>query len=116
MLFLPEKRCAEQCLERTVDERRMEAELVEFVGDRGRDGDVGDGPVLPGGHALDGSECVAVVEPDGSGAGVEVVTADRGDRLGAGRRVVRAGGAVGRVLSSAVAVMVHFEIPVGRRR
>ena len=37
---------------------------------------------------LDGSERVAVIESDGLGADVEVVTADRGDRLGAVRRVV----------------------------
>ena len=62
---------------------------IEFVGDRSRNGDLGDGPVLAGGHASDGSERVAVIESYGLGADVEVVTADRGDRLGAVRRVVR---------------------------
>ena len=54
----------------------MESEVIEFVGDRSWNGDLGDGPVLAGGHALDGSERVAVIESDGLGADVEVVTAD----------------------------------------
>src|ERR1700709_1328398 len=66
----------------------MKAVIAEFVGKRFGNGDLGDGPVLTGGHALDGTERVTVVESDGLGPYVEVVTADRGDRLGAVGRVM----------------------------
>src|SRR6478672_9325278 len=68
----------------------MKAVLVESIGEHWRNGDLGDGPVLTGGYALDGTERITVVESDGLGAHVEVVTADRGDRLGTIWRVVTA--------------------------
>ena len=83
VLPLSQKRCPEESLEGAVEERRMKAVLVESIGKHCRNGDLGDGPVLTGGHALDGTERVTVIESDGLGAIVEVVTADRGDRLGA---------------------------------
>ena len=59
---------------------------------------------------LDGTERVTVVESDGLGANVEVVTAP--SRWGsASVRGGAPGGGGGRVLSSAVAVIVHLESP-----
>ena len=92
MLFLPEKRRTEECLEGAVDERGMKPEVLEFVDDHRRNGHLGDGPVLSGGHALNRSERGAVIESDGLGAGVEIITADRGGRLSQVRRALTARG------------------------
>ena len=44
--FTFEKSCTDQCLERTVDERRMESVLIDLVGDLYRRGDVGYRPAV----------------------------------------------------------------------
>ena len=61
----------------------MEAVLVEFGGDGVGDGELGDHPVLSGGHAAHCLERVTVVETDLAGAGVELVPVGRGHRFGA---------------------------------
>lgn len=84
VLFLTEKGCAEQRLERPpVDERRVETESWHLIDDRFGHRDVGNGPVLACGDLPNGPEGVAVVKADGLGATVEVGAGDRDYRLGA---------------------------------
>ena len=82
-----EKSCADQRLEGTVDERRMESVLIDLVGDLYRRGDVGYRPAVSGRDTGNGLECVTVSESDGSGASVELVAVNRGAGLCVTRRV-----------------------------
>ena len=86
-----EKCCADQRLERAVDECRWNR-YRSSVDDLCRGCDVRSRPAVSGCDTGDGLECVPVVEPDGLGASVELVTIDRGDRLCAVAGVVARSG------------------------
>ena len=85
--IVSEKSCADECLEGAIDERRVESVAIEFIVELRRGGKICYRPAVSGSDIGDALECVTVCEPDRVGAGVELLTVDRGDRLCAARCV-----------------------------